>query len=300
MRAFVSVDWDYFVRSLYSWDWGHQESPMFMAGWMWETRMAGLLSNNLDIQGEMDPARWANPKPSSFWNILSQLGYDFSVLDSIVESGKCLVPNVVVADSHAVAGLAFKGVANEVGSPDIIINFDAHHDMGYGNKAAVQKLIRQGTLTCDMWLLLLMDLYREMKAHVVFPNWRLEELPLDGEWDDMKKVIPPQVQRRTKIGAFVGEDGAVSEVVRPDQRLEVEALFVCRSSAWTPPWLDEQFIDFIDEIRDHTGCEPYEYVSEQTPDIRPLEPRKDFSMERARAMSEQWRQLLSMKKPEGA
>jgi hypothetical protein len=47
LRAFVSVDWDYFVRSLYAWDWGHQESPFFMSGAMWEiigldSAMAGL------------------------------------------------------------------------------------------------------------------------------------------------------------------------------------------------------------------------------------------------------------------
>lgn len=299
MRAFVSVDWDYFIRSLYSWDWGHQESPMFMQGWMWATRAASLMANGLDIEAEMDPARWANPKPASFWNILSQLGYDFYPLDSmVIESGGVGVQNFVIADSHAMAGPAFREIAEDIGVPDIIINFDAHHDMGYGNKAAIRRQIAKGTVTCDMWLLSLMSMYREMRANVVFPNWRLEEFSMQDEWESMKKVISPQVQRRTKIGAFIGEDGTVSDVVKPDSRIEVQALFICRSSAWAPPWLDGQFVDFIDGIQDHVSFPPFECVSEQMPDIKPLEVRKDFSMDQARAMAEQWRTFMAMKKPD--
>jgi hypothetical protein len=291
MRAFVSVDWDYFVRSLYAWDWGHQESAFFMSGAMWEIRMSGLLVNGLDLRDEMDPAKWANPKPGSFWNILSQLGYDFSALDVVAEERG--ISTFVVADSHAVAGPTFKTIADELGPPDVLVNLDAHHDMGYGDKAAVRKMVAKGQVTCDMWLQSLALMYPEMKIRVVYPNWRFEEFPVSDEWDALKKVLPSGVLKRTKVGAFIDEDEAVSSIVKPAKKIKVEALFICRSSAWTPPWLDSQFIDFVDGIQDHTGVSPFEYVSERTGHIHPLEVRQDFSLERAQAMADQMKGLLA-------
>jgi hypothetical protein len=290
MRAFLSIDWDFFVRSLYAWDWGHQESPFFMSGAMWEIRMSGLLVSGLDIRDEMDPGKWANPKPWAFWNILKQLGYDFSVIDAVGED--LGTENFVVADSHAVAGPTFRGVAEELGPPDVLINIDAHHDMGYGDKASVNRMVAGGQVSCDMWLRSLASMYSEMKVNVVYPNWRFEEFPISDERDALKKVLPPQVLKRTKIGAFVDDNGSVSKIVNPAKKIEVEALFICRSSAWTPPWLDSQFIEFVESIDEHTGSQPLEYVSEHTGNVRPLQIREDFSLERAQAMSAQMKDLM--------
>lgn len=295
MRAFLSIDWDYFVRSLYSWDWGHQESPFFMEGGMWEIRVSGLLMQGLDIRGEMDPKKWAQPKPWSFWNILSQLGYDFSMLDESSEVGG--ICNYMVADSHAVAGPFFREVSDFFGHPDIIINFDAHHDMGYGDKAKIDRLVKSGQVTCDMWLRLLMSRYPKMRANVVYPNWRFEEFSLESEKKELKRVLPPGVFKRTQIGAFMDETGAVSDVVKPANEIKVQALFICRSSAWAPPWLDKQFIDFVSEFGNHTGIEPCEYVHESLQNIKPFTPRDSFSWERAEAMAKQWKDMMGKKVP---
>lgn len=305
MRAFVSVDWDFFVRSLYSWDWGHSESSFFMAGGMWEIRAAGFFGAGINIEEEMSPARYANPKPESFWNILKQLGYDFSVLDRVATefaSNWVEVPNFVVSDSHSTAGPVFVGVADEIGPPDVIINFDAHHDMGYGDKAKIKQKMKQGVCSCDMWLLALMDRYKDMdlRANIVYPNWMLEERSLEEEWKQIKTTVPPKVLKRTKIGTFIGEDGSVSDVVKPDDQIEVEALFICRSSAWVPPWLDKKFIEFVESaqeaLQEFENVNLHDYHCEEEGHIRPLEVREDFSMDRARAMGNEWKTLMAMQK----
>jgi hypothetical protein len=294
MKAFVSVDWDFFVRSLYGWDWGHQETPFFMEGPMWEIRVSGLLMNGLDLRKEMDPERWAHPKPLDFWQTLRQLGYDFDVLDEIDASA----PNVVIADSHAIAGPAFNGVAVEIGAPDIIINFDAHHDMGYGDKVAVNRMVSRGQVSCDMWLRALMSadefLDAETRANIVYPNWRFEEFPISEEWDSLRSVVPHGILGRTSIAPFAKPDGSATDVVCPDTNIEVQALFVCRSSAWTPPWLDSLFIHFIQALGKH--AQGYEYVSENTPEIKPLTPRASFSWDRAEAMAAEFNGMMSRKR----
>lgn len=261
-----------------------------MSGAMWEIRMSGLLASDLDITTEMDPAKWANPKPWTFWNIFSQLGYDFSFIDAVSED--LCTSNFVVADSHAVAGPTFKNVSDELGPPDIIINIDAHHDMGYHDKAAVNRMVASGNVSCDMWLRSLASLFSETKINVVYPNWRFDEFPISDEWDSLKKVLPAKILKRTKIGSFVDENGSISKVVKPAKKIQVEALFICRSSAWTPPWLDSQFIEFVKGIEDQVSTPPFEYVSENTGHIHPLRVRNDFSMDRARTMAAQMKEML--------
>jgi hypothetical protein len=295
MRAFLSIDWDYFVRSLYAWDWGHQESAFYMSGGMWEIRMSSLLANGLDITQEMDPARWSNPRPWTFWSILDQLGYDFSFIGATKEILGS--ENFVVADSHAVAGPVFNGVAEELGPPDIIINFDAHHDMGYGSKSQVDAMVKSGQVDCAMWLRALASRFPETNISVIYPDWRLEEFPISEERKALKEVLPSQVLKRTKIGSFTDKDGSISKVAKPSRKIEVEALFICRSSAWTPPWLDSQFIEFVESIEDYVSDPPFEYAPERLGHIHVLECREDFSAERARAMAEQMKQLMQGHKP---
>jgi hypothetical protein len=295
MRAFVSVDWDFFVRSLYAWDWGHQESPFFMEGPMWEIRVSGLLMNGLDIRGEMDPEKWADPKPLEFWSTLRQLGYNFDVIEETCDTAYLSSPNFVIADSHAIAGPAFNGVAEEIGAPEIILNFDAHHDMGYRSRVEVNKMVTRGEVTCDMWLRSLMSqdsfLDAKTRAHVIYPNWRFAEFPMSEEWNALREVLPRGILGRTAIGPFAKPDGSATDVVCPAEEIEVVALFICRSSAWTPPWLDGRFVEFVRSL----GKTPYEfeYVSEHTPDIRPFTPRTSFSWERAETMAAQFKGMMA-------
>jgi hypothetical protein len=255
--------------------------------------------SGLDIRGEMDPARWANPQPLAFWDKLKRLGYNFDKLEEVYDEKSLWQPNFVVADSHAIAGPTFNNVANDIGAPDVIINFDAHHDMGYKSKADVNRMVTRGQSTCDMWLRLLMsqDAFHEAKtkANVVYPNWRFDEFPMSEEWNSLREVLPKGILGRTSIGPFAKSDGSATDVVCPAEEIEVEALFICRSSAWTPPWLDELFVEFVQAIDKHSDL--LEYVSEHTPDIKPLTPRTSFSWERAEQMADQFKGMMGSRQP---
>jgi hypothetical protein len=41
--------------------------------------------------------------------------------------------------------------------------------------------------------------------------------------------------------------------------VEVKAIHICRSGAWTPPWYDQNFINFVDKVGlpfKNMGCKP--------------------------------------------
>jgi hypothetical protein len=119
------------------------------------------------------------------------------------------------ADSHAQAAHA----AVRTGVTEVW-NFDAHHDCGY--EGAADDPIRQGWVACANW----MCAYALGGAtlHVRYPSWRR---------DALAREVPPLCP----VDRAIDDD-------RPTD-LQFDIVFVARSSAWTPPWLDEQFETFL-------------------------------------------------------
>jgi hypothetical protein len=119
------------------------------------------------------------------------------------------------ADSHAQAAHA----AVRTGVTEVW-NFDAHHDCGY--EGAWDDPLRLGWVACANW----MCAYALAGAalRVRYPRWRR---------DALMREVPPlcRVDR-------AADDG---HAVEP----RFDLVFVARSSAWTPPWLDERFEAFI-------------------------------------------------------
>jgi len=299
-KACLSIDWDYFVRSLGDWDWSHKETPFFMGSDMWHIRVATMLLQELDIMEEMSPEKWARPRPETFWSVLEQLGYNFDNVASLI-----------VAESHSAAGPAFyeaydvltarmlwelqQRTADKFVRPDCIINFDAHHDLGYCEWARLEEMIEEGTCTCDMWLCALLDWFPKVEARIVYPNWLREESSIERQWKSLTDKLPQYMLDRVEMGFFEDEDGSVSDVVcHPKEEIEVQALFICRSGAWTPPWLDHQFINFVEEIASITGVEPEEFVSAQEHTPSPSDPR-EFDVEEAQKLADQWKALMKTK-----
>jgi len=246
--CWLSVDYDFFVRSLIEWDWSHKESPFFRSGFIWQTRIAPFLMQGLDLREEMSPAKHARPLPSSFWSVLEQLGYNFGE-----------PPVFVVADSHSGAGPIFNQMADEwFGEPaDVLINFDAHHDLGYCEWSRINQLIEEETCTCDMWLGALMTWWPSLESRIVFPDWMKAEWTIKEQMDSIRKDLPKELWSRVEMGYFTADDGTVSDVViKPGEKLDVQAVFVCRSGAWVPPWLDEDFIEFVEEGTQVAGVVP--------------------------------------------
>jgi hypothetical protein len=288
-RTWLSVDWDFFVRSLGMWDWSHKEAPFFMGGFMWETRLSPFLMQGYDLVGEMDPQKWSRPRPQDFWNVLAEAGYGFDDLDFFV-----------VADSHAAAGPVFSEVADRLGGPaDVLVNFDAHHDLGYCEWERIEMMIEKGECTCDMWLGALMMWMPELESRVVYPNWMKEESDLEAQWRHIREHVPKSVSDRIELGWFWDNGQVSNTVIEPDEYLNVEALFVCRSSAWTPPWLDQPFLQFLDGFEEHSYVEPFSHDAAYDRPVDALKPREDFSMKRAKKMAETMNLMREGKIPAG-
>ena len=119
------------------------------------------------------------------------------------------------ADSHAQAAHAVvcTGVTE-------VWNFDAHHDCGY--EGAWDDPLRLGWVGCANW----MCAYALGGAslHVRYPSWRL---------DAQRREVAPlcRVERAIDDGSTVP--------------LSFDLVFVARSSAWTPPWLDGHYDAFL-------------------------------------------------------
>jgi hypothetical protein len=115
-----------------------------------------------------------------------------------------------INDSHSNIAELIEGK----GTKFIIHNFDQHHDIFYDN---------QLKLDCSNWAYMLRN--RIHQYHLYYPPWRKEKP--ESNLNDVKEYI-------TSINYEL-----------PDQLIDVNYVFVCRSSCWTPPWSDKQWLNFI-------------------------------------------------------
>jgi hypothetical protein len=115
------------------------------------------------------------------------------------------------ADSHAQA--AHAAVREGITS---VWSFDAHHDCGY--EGALEDVDRLGWVGCANWMCYYF--LRGAELHVRYPAWRR---------DALMRELPPlcPVERQLDDGEIPAES--------------FDMIFICRSSAWTPPWLDDAF-----------------------------------------------------------
>lgn len=118
------------------------------------------------------------------------------------------------ADSHAQAVHA----ALRMGITEVW-NYDAHHDCGY--EGALDDVDRLGWVGCANWMC-----YYSLRGaglHVRYPSWRV-----GGAVREPAPLCP------------------VDRAIEGDPTCSFDLLFVARSSAWTPPWLDRTFMTFLD------------------------------------------------------
>lgn len=98
--------------------------------------------------------------------------------------------------------------------------FDAHHDSGY--KGSIADIIERSTVSCEDWMVNYISVQR--LPHVRYPQWRHYAMEIEP-----KPLI------------------AIDRQVDDEQpmRQMFHRVFVCRSGAWTPPWIDSKFASFI-------------------------------------------------------
>lgn len=129
---------------------------------------------------------------------------------------------VYVADSHRWAGSErVKAGVTEVWS------YDAHHDLGY--KHGWQAMLG-GQVTCENWLLWYAAVLGESRIHVRYPTWK-------SLWwwsAEPPESMEVEVDRGT---AFYRDEPAALPTF--------DRVFICRSSGFTPNWLDAAFTEFV-------------------------------------------------------
>jgi hypothetical protein len=146
----------------------------------------------------------------------------------------------------------YSGVVNDGEHFDHVWLFDAHHDLF---KIQTEEQLREfrdkGDITCEDWMFA--HYIRGSKLHWRWPKW----------FDYGKNY-------RKDIPKWVGCDARRDDLGKLDPRMQFDAVSICRSGAWVPPWCDEQFEQL------YTSCPVMEMT--QVDDL-PL--RRGWSMELA-------------------
>lgn len=121
-----------------------------------------------------------------------------------------------VSDSHALS----YDIAKENDCKKVYL-FDAHSDLGYGGISSLNFEVN-----CANWLGLLLKNRQIREADIIYSPYTAEEPEYFKSMNDRFNI------------RYVNFDEL-------DKEIEVSAVHVARSGAWTPPWLDEKFAQFL-------------------------------------------------------
>jgi len=134
---------------------------------------------------------------------------------------------VYVSDSHALSYI----IAKE-NNCKVVYLFDSHADLGYGGLSSLNFEIN-----CSNWLGKLLKDKQIKEANIFYSPYTTEK---PEYFKPMNSIF--------NISYYDFNDF--------DKYVLVSVIHICRSGAWTPPWLDNKFRQFIDTL----GI-PYEIVN---------------------------------------
>ncbi|WP_125152377.1 arginase [Clostridium rectalis] len=103
--------------------------------------------------------------------------------------------------------------------------FDAHADLGYGGITSLQFEVN-----CANWLGKLFSDKLIGNANIIYAMHTFENP------EDFKEINHLFQIKYRKFNEIRGN-------------IPVDAIHVCRSGAWTPPWLDKDFYKFVNELK---------------------------------------------------
>lgn len=134
---------------------------------------------------------------------------------------------IYVSDSHSLSyELAKKFHCHEV------YLFDAHSDLGYSGSSSFKFGVN-----CANWLGFLLKNQLIQQAHIVYSPFTKE-----------KPQMFNQMIKKYNVEFTSWKD------LKDD--IDVPVIHICRSGAWTPPWLDSKFYQFVRGLR-----KPYKVVN---------------------------------------
>lgn len=179
-KILLSVDFDFFVRELPEWDWGHNESAIF-----YETVWPIRYSSFKDLVAETSPVEYADFLPEKLIDELTKLDIRLSPKFQLG-----------VGDSHSFAENFLKKK-----EATTVVNLDAHHDI----------YSRLMPITCGNWAYFLMERWHK-EIVWIRPKW-LKEGTLsepvceksfwEGTWADMEKFRGCEIE-----AVFLARSGA--------------------------------------------------------------------------------------------
>ena len=238
MSTILSIDFDFFIRHgmyedvefpdgetylgelVFDWQMEEGRAPvMDMA--IWESRATNFKIHGLDIEEMTKP--------------------EISVQDFALELGTRFDLSIPWwrADSHGWAGVVARDYAQSLG-PVNVVNFDAHHDLGYGPDVLARHG-KTGNFACDDWAVIGMAKGWIRNYTVVYPDWLGRK-----EWGH--RVSRPWLKDfRRKITITTWSEWQSAN----DEIQDAEAGFLCRSSSWVPPWYDDMFTELAEEFGYH-------------------------------------------------
>lgn len=241
-KTLLTIDWDFFiyngneqpsgtvtifpnspkekiVPNKLVYDWGASEKiNKHILQIVWFSRASHFASYNVDLTKEL--------------NIIPEKGCvlpdDF--IKIICKKLTFNDPPVYFGDSHAFGLPMCQQIDDE---PIHVIMFDAHCDLGYdGNK--VKRENELSRCDCASWLYHAINKGIVRSADIIYPDWKGLT-----EWKYLQRRAYLQtIKKKVNITTW-------SKWLKTNKRHKINSIYICRSSVWTPPWLDTQFIDFI-------------------------------------------------------
>ena len=142
------------------------------------------------------------------------------------------IDKLIVSDSHKVAYELAKLYKCEE-----VYNFDAHTDLSYGGVDSLKYEVN-----CANWLGKLLDEGIVKRANIIFSPYTIERKDYFNEINSKFNVLYKDISD-----------------IKP--KIKIDALHICRSGAWTAPWLDNDFNKFINEL--NIQIEYKEYVDRE-------------------------------------
>jgi hypothetical protein len=289
----VSIDWDFFfcnfgeiskdivihpgtdqertIPGKLIYDWGHSEAHSdLLQRIFWQSRIAGFVLNGLEMTKHYNlNSQPGTTDPSAFLSVLQKR---FKYFDQ----------SCFYADSHALGLRPAMTIQQLSKKPIKVVHFDAHCDLGYSSNAV--KHAKKGQADCSEWLYYLIHHNIVDEVEIVYPDWK-------GKASEKSTIGQAYLKpHRSKIKLWNWSDWVLK-----GQGGFASTTFVCRSSAWTPPYADAEFAKFMEglspvcldcitdeKIGAYNACKPREWNQDEADQFarNTVQVHRDFQEKR--------------------
>ena len=225
-RSLLSIDWDYFIYSEYE-SWGSLTENDRNLIDLWYKRYLQEKSRGKDIgksfylSGDLD----------RFWERIKNR---FIFTEDI---------KVYVSDSHALS----YDIAKEHNCT-VVYLFDSHADLGYGGLSSLNFEVN-----CSNWLGKLLKDAQIRKANIIYSPYTTEKPEFFEALNSMYNIqyfeSLEDLDNKKELHNGKDLDNKSFDNSEQGKGIMVDAVHICRSGAWTPPWFDEKFMHFVNDLK---------------------------------------------------